>query len=236
MAKFLRLAALLLALPAQAETVVFLPGLGDGKGSFAALVRRMPDGIAVHSEVMPDALPGDADGRSPDSAARDLHDRLVASGKTAPFVLVGHSLGGPEAVAFAIAYPLETAGVLLVDPRLPGFTDRCEAAGLDLCRLPKLMRLAMPKGQIALMDGIDDLPDAVAWAKEVPDVPVTLLSAGRPQRGAGKAFHRIWQDLHLAFVDALPQGRLVRVTSARHYIHQDAPDVVLAELLQLLPD
>jgi pimeloyl-ACP methyl ester carboxylesterase len=236
MGRFALLAALLLAMSARAETVVFLPGLGDGKGSFAAIVRRLPEGIDVHSEVMPNALPGDEDGRSPDSAARELHDRLIATGKTAPFVLVGHSLGGPEALAFAIAFPRETAGVVLVDPRLPGFSARCEAAGLDLCRLPKVMRLALPKGQVALMDGIDALPDAVDWALSVPSVPVTLLSAGKPPRGAGKAFQALWQDLHVAFVNALPQGRLVQVKSSRHYIHHEEPDLVLTEILRFLPE
>lgn len=233
MARLAALLALALAFPATAETVVFLPGLGDGKGSFAALVRRLPKEVDIHSDVMPDALPGDSDGRSPETAARDLHDRLVASGKTAPFVVVGHSLGGPEALAFAQAFPDETAGVVLVDPRLPGFTTRCKAAGLDGCSIPKVMRAIMPPGQIALLDGIEMLPDAVVWARDLPDVPVVLFSAGRPPVGAGKRFATLWQDLHADFVAALPRAKLISVPSSRHYIHKEEPELVLDEILRL---
>jgi pimeloyl-ACP methyl ester carboxylesterase len=233
MARLAALLALALALPATAETVVFLPGLGDGKGSFASIVRRLPEGLDVHSEVMPNALPGDSDGRSPETAARDLHDRLVASGKTAPYVVVGHSLGGPEALAFAQAFPDETAGVVLVDPRLPGFTTRCKAAGLSGCSIPKVIRGIMPRGQIALLDGVDQLPDAVVWARDLPDVPVVLLSAGRPPVSAGKEFAALWQQLHAEFAAALPQGKLISLRSSRHYIHQEKPALVLDELLRL---
>lgn len=51
----------------------------------------------------------------------DLAKLLRASGEDrhAPFVLVGHSAGGPLAANFAAVYPKLTAGALLLDPSAP---------------------------------------------------------------------------------------------------------------------
>jgi len=45
----------------------------------------------------------------------ELHDALRKLGEHGPFVLVGHSYGGPVARNFAATYPYEVAGMVLVD-------------------------------------------------------------------------------------------------------------------------
>jgi pimeloyl-ACP methyl ester carboxylesterase len=50
---------------------------------------------------------------------RDLHAALAAAGERAPFVLVGHSLGGPYVTLFTRAYPAEVVGLVLVDASHP---------------------------------------------------------------------------------------------------------------------
>ncbi len=45
----------------------------------------------------------------------ELHDALSKLGEKGPFVLVGHSYGGPVIRNFAITYPREVAGMVLVD-------------------------------------------------------------------------------------------------------------------------
>ena len=65
----------------------------------------------------------------------DVHAALAVAGVLAPFVLVGHSLGGLEARIFAQRWPREVAGMVLVDTspaaeflievQLPGY-DKAE--------------------------------------------------------------------------------------------------------------
>lgn len=88
---------------------------------------------------------------------------LKAAGETAPFVLVGHSLGGVFARVFAARYPDSVAGLLLIDPtpmdlRLR-WTDRFMAAAL-MQSLPILFRLGLQplRSQMAPMGR--DLPAA----------------------------------------------------------------------------
>src|SRR5436309_4737955 len=45
----------------------------------------------------------------------ELRDALSKLGERGPFVLVGHSYGGPVVRNFALAYPSQTAGIVFVD-------------------------------------------------------------------------------------------------------------------------
>ena len=51
----------------------------------------------------------------PTAIVNDLHTLLGAAGEKAPFVLAGHSLGGPLVRHYAVHYPSEVAGLVLVD-------------------------------------------------------------------------------------------------------------------------
>jgi pimeloyl-ACP methyl ester carboxylesterase len=58
--------------------------------------------------------------RTPGNIAMELHRMLEASGCHGPYILVGHSFGGLVMRRFALLFPQEVAGVVLVDPM------RCE--------------------------------------------------------------------------------------------------------------
>jgi pimeloyl-ACP methyl ester carboxylesterase len=58
--------------------------------------------------------------RTPSNIARELHRMLQSADIHPPYILVGHSFGGLIVRRFAILFPAEVAGVLLVDPM------RCE--------------------------------------------------------------------------------------------------------------
>jgi pimeloyl-ACP methyl ester carboxylesterase len=54
---------------------------------------------------------------------QDLRAALTLAGVRGPYVLVGHSAGGLEAVSFHDRHPDEVAGLVLVDPSVPGQAD-----------------------------------------------------------------------------------------------------------------
>jgi pimeloyl-ACP methyl ester carboxylesterase len=83
--------------------------------------------------------------RTPGNIATELHRMLEASGSHGPYVLVGHSFGGLVMRRYALLFPREVVGIVLVDPM------RCEEwpplnpskqSHLDLGR--RLIRSAMP--------------------------------------------------------------------------------------------
>lgn len=86
--------------------------------------------------------------RTPGNIAAELHDMLQHGAVNPPYILVGHSFGGLVMRRFALLYPDEVAGIVLVDPM------RCEEwppldpskqSQLDLGR--KLTRFAIPVAQ-----------------------------------------------------------------------------------------
>ena len=54
--------------------------------------------------------------RTPGNVATELHQMLEAAGFQPPYVLVGHSFGGLVMRRYALLYPDEVSGVVLVDP------------------------------------------------------------------------------------------------------------------------
>ncbi|MEO9326433.1 alpha/beta fold hydrolase [Gordonia aurantiaca] len=53
--------------------------------------------------------------RDPAEVVAELHELSDAAGKAGPYLLVGHSMGGPLQALCAATYPDETAGLVLVD-------------------------------------------------------------------------------------------------------------------------
>jgi pimeloyl-ACP methyl ester carboxylesterase len=67
---------------------------------------------------------------TPQGMADDLHAALAAGGEHAPFVLVGHSLGGPISLIHTGAYGDEVAGLVMVDATHPDQLNRFRTIGI----------------------------------------------------------------------------------------------------------
>lgn len=63
--------------------------------------------------------PAKARPRTSEDAAEDLHAALKAAYVAGPYLMVGHSIGGLHAQVFAMLYPHDTAGLVLVSSTHP---------------------------------------------------------------------------------------------------------------------
>ncbi len=81
--------------------------------------------------------------RVPSVMAEELHALLHVAGEAPPYILIGHSFGGLNALAFAQKFPGKVAGVVLVDASLPEVMARLRWQ--DRVRL-RLMQAAIPFG------------------------------------------------------------------------------------------
>lgn len=71
--------------------------------------------------------------RTFDQLNLELHDALLKLGERGPYVLVGHSYGGPVVRNYALAYPHEVAGMVQVDAAFEG--ERIPIGGGKTMRL-----------------------------------------------------------------------------------------------------
>ena len=70
--------------------------------------------------------------RTADQIVSELHTLLSNAGIEGPFVMVGHSFGGPLVRVFTDHYPDEVVGVVLVDATHPDQTSRMPGFGESL--------------------------------------------------------------------------------------------------------
>jgi pimeloyl-ACP methyl ester carboxylesterase len=104
-----------------APTVVLFNGLGEISASWA----RISDQASATTRVCAYDRAGQGwsddarDTQDGTTAAEDLHSLLAAAGEQGPYVLVGHSIGGPYAMTYAARYPGQVAGMVMLDSSSP---------------------------------------------------------------------------------------------------------------------
>jgi pimeloyl-ACP methyl ester carboxylesterase len=107
----------------------------------------------------------------PTAIVDDLHTLLARAGEHGPYLLVGHSLGGPLVRHYAVHYPAEVAGLVLVDGShedqlermkgMPAWTDYVLKA------IPTLHVLGIDR--VASQAQITDTMSAIAVARTTSD-------------------------------------------------------------------
>ena len=220
---------------AKGETVVFNEGLGGGKHGFSAVIAALAGEVPVYYQPRPAHMAGDEDGhRSPSDVARDLRRRLDAAGIAPPYIMVGHSIGGSYALAFAKLYPNEVTGLLLIDPRLPSYTPLCFAEGQILCDITPLGLLKRPESERLEYAGLQDDLGLLSDASDLGALPVTVLGSTVPPKGVPQDWQNFWLDYLRAFSRTAANDRFIAVPGAPHMIQNARPDLVTEEIRRLL--
>lgn len=159
-------------------TVVFESGL-DIYGSRAWTT--VHDSIAQTSRACAYSRPGimwsdPAGSFDVDSLAGDLHAALVGSGESAPFVMVGHSLGGPYIATFTSRYPDEVVGLVMVDASHPDQLSRYEkVVGRSIAPAPFVYRLGAALSWTGLVRALAQPPQPSSWPEEMRRVGPAFL-------------------------------------------------------------
>lgn len=186
--------------------------------------------------------------QDPATTVRLLRDLLREQGVSAPYILVGHSLGGQYAQLFARLYPQEVGALLLVDALPPGVlkpTDQFPwytQLGLQLFA-PEYARReiagAHAMGELLLGEpGTFDKPMIRLVAAPDPAV-------GKPEGlivdlAKGVIYAEdfgVWAvdpDIAEKRLDLLYPRSVVRELRARHRMQEDAPTVVVDAIRELM--
>lgn len=64
--------------------------------------------------------------RKPETIARELHTLLEKAGEKPPYILAGHSIGGPYISVFKQLYPAEVKALVFLDPTHPERVERLD--------------------------------------------------------------------------------------------------------------
>jgi pimeloyl-ACP methyl ester carboxylesterase len=189
--------------------------------------------------------------------ADELKRLLVKAGIRGPYVLVGHSLGAINAQVFAQSYPDRVAGLVLLDPSplefitgqaFPELYQMLESESANLRKMAEAAQqstdaefqtkanyLEAVASEHTMLVG--ESADQVAEIKSFGDTPLVVVGSGKPNPAFGdsaEAYQGFWVEQNRELADRSSRGMFVLASESGHYLHEDAPDVVLDAIRQAI--
>jgi pimeloyl-ACP methyl ester carboxylesterase len=179
--------------------------------------------------------------RTKASMAADLHSLLRAAKVPPPYILVGHSLGGALVQAFARAYPADVAGLVLVDPEDGRLLERLHTrlTPAEWTARQKALDEAMPKMPAAVQAEMKAGLQNGRGKDEVlplPKVPVILITGTKknPEFPGNPLEQDLKLGLHNELQAKTPGSKHVLAPNSRHYIQNDAPQLVVDAIREVV--
>jgi pimeloyl-ACP methyl ester carboxylesterase len=187
-------------------------------------------------------------------AVGDLHALLAAAGLTAPFVIVAHSYGGLIARLYAMTYPEQVKGMVLVDTLSEGLQDAETPEEWAIQRvllngdLTEALRLYPPIeradaersfDQIRAAAPLKQMPLIVlsadrAWGPLIPKLIVDgVLPADTPP-DFGYVTDRAQEVAQARLAELVAGARHVTNTDSGHEIHKDQPQLVVDAIREVV--
>jgi pimeloyl-ACP methyl ester carboxylesterase len=219
-------------------TVLLLAGWDKGADSFGPFERS----VASHTRTCAGDRLGTGTSDAPATnqtfatQVADLHAMLHIAEEPGPYVVVGHSFGGAEAMTFASTYPDEMHGVALIDASPDDWpavvcTVPAYQGGCDLMRNPDrdgerldAFRAFEQAGEVATLG----------------DLPLTVITAAHRNPSGLTPEEQVRLDQRWAagqqrWADRSSHSKVVTVEDTGHDIHIEHPQLVLDEVVDLLP-
>lgn len=218
-------------------TVVFVSGLGEGLDTWAK-VQPAAARFARTLSYNRAGLGGSDSASGPRTLAAladELHRLLQAAANAAQYLLVGHSLGGAIVAEFALRYPTEVAALLLVDPEDQRLLDRLSKRLPASLWAERQWAIERASSQLtapvrAEMLGMSHSPTPPAGC--LPPVPTLLISGTKknPEFPGNPLEQDLKVEIQREDLRQMPRAWHLLVPESRHYIQNDAPDVVIAAI------
>jgi pimeloyl-ACP methyl ester carboxylesterase len=188
-----------------------------------------------------------------------LHTLLAKLEAPPPYVLVGHSWGGPIIHRFAATYPNEVAALVYVDPTdwtqtkadMSALWQKAGVKDDDDMMMKMLEKMpGVPPGILAEAKEVARLQkagfDELRQGGNAPDVPtIVLLGGKRDPSPPGQTFpgdmdvyFKAGMEQRIAHFGRMMQqktdGKLLLTSKSGHFVHSSEPDLVVAAIRQAL--
>ena len=193
--------------------------------------------------------------RLPESMAEELHTLLKNGGETSPYILVGHSFGAFNALAFAKLFARETAAVIFVDGSHPDVALPFRTQDKLWLRMMQLtMPFGLPRWRKWCGDGPLDfrgVKTAItcrsqaqktyyeqwrAFAKcaeqiraldTLGDVPIAVIARDPNRDNVNRSREERWQSLQRQFMKYSKNATYVVAPGSGHSVPSQRPDIIV---------
>ena len=176
--------------------------------------------------------------------ATQLNRLLTTIGEPGPYVIVGHSFGGAEAITFASLFPEQVAGIVLIDSSPASWPTELCAVTDDGSEMAALVGTTCggwtdPTANVEHLDVFASFAE-VATITSLGSVPMTVITA------VDRQFSDLGATELARLTDGWNQGQqqwsalstaslVIPVENTSHHIELDRPDVVIAAVIDRLP-
>jgi pimeloyl-ACP methyl ester carboxylesterase len=214
-------------------TVLLIAGWGaGGDESWSAVAPALTE----HARVCTYDRPGTGTSGAPatdqtfETQAADLRALLETADEPGPYVIVGHSFGGAEAIVFAAGSPTDVTGLVLVDASPTTWPAAVCAVPDDGSHDPRLdperLDVVAAFEQVATITTLGDLPLTVVTAdtRTSPGLAVAELTR----------LDQAWDEGVATWAALSARSAVVTVTDTGHNIQLEHPNVVIREVSTLL--
>lgn len=220
-----------------APTVVFESGAGSDIKAWSAILPRIGEfttALAYARAGRSDSEPAKTP-RALTTVVDELRTLLQRGEYKPPYVLVGRSLGGIYVRAFALMYPAEVAGIVLVDPSH-------ERQGLEGAKLMRMTPEQYAQGFEQALKGEKDevtrremeglvsvfSKGALGITGKMPDLPTVIITNTRPEpKDEGAVIQKMWRGLHDELFQNTSHGMHILTDKSGHDVAGHEPDLVI---------
>jgi pimeloyl-ACP methyl ester carboxylesterase len=235
--------------PAETPRSMVLPGVS----AFASVVAYDRPGTFLDLDNLSRSDPVPMP-RSAGDMVADLHALLETAEVPAPYVLVGHSLGGLLTRLYASTHPDSVAGLVQIDPyheevweryRMVMTTEQWEAVDALNHDVPVELLEAYPEFEQMDFDTMNAQMREAAIASPLRDIPLAVIAHGRsfeadtPEGAMPDGYpwddvEAVTRELYAELAESVPGGRLIVAEESAHYIHLEQPDLVIDTVRQVV--
>jgi pimeloyl-ACP methyl ester carboxylesterase len=219
-------------------TVVLIAGFEDGGDNWGAVTAPVSEDARVCSYARFGTGASDPPPTPQTFAteADDLRTLLRTIGEPGPYLLVGHSYGGAEAVTFASSFPDDVSGLVLVDASPVTWLPAMCAVPDDGSETARIFRSSCdmqsdPAGNAERLDG----PAAFARLADITSLgrlPMVVTTAA--DHGFPASLADVWAAGQQHWASLSSAATLTVVDRTTHHIQVDRPDAVIDAIRQLL--
>ncbi len=146
--------------------------------------------------------------RTAENIAHELHTLLEKSGEEPPYIMMGHSMGGPYVRVFTELYPDEVAGMFLLDSTHPDRVARVSSipkpSSLKFKTMVAIYKIQGVLADLGVLKVYDQLMGPIlhremdGLPKEINDRSTDFLYNGKYIRTMGKEFGQYHNTLQRA--------------------------------------
>lgn len=203
-------------------SVVFEAGRGEDSDSFVQIARQLSHCVTGVLYDRPGT--GSSDPRPEpvvlaSTVADELDEVLARANVPPPYILVGHSLGGLYAQAYAGSRPRKVAAVVLIDA-----TSQLEPPDTFVSTVP-------PRAGTTAATEEAGVPESIAALRAgSPFPPVPLIVIAASDHNETPTREALWQDVQARTAMLSPRGKLVTVGGG-HFVQTENPQVVVTAIL-----